>query len=94
MSKKVTVETTLQRTDLPGSQIDEELVFFNQKTGKYYGTGPIGAQIWNFIESPKSVAEICDHLLEKFDVDRETCENHVVDFASEMIAGGIAEKIK
>ena len=79
----------IKRTDLIGNQIDNEMVFFNQSTGKYFATGQVGAEIWAFIEAPRSVAQICDHLLEKFNVDRSTCETQVNKFVTELIESGI-----
>lgn len=89
MTTDVNSNSVIQRTDLTGSQIDSEMVFFNHNTGKYFGTGPVGADIWAYVDSPKSISEICDYLLETYDIDRETCETQVQKFVREMIAGGI-----
>lgn len=88
---EVSAELVLSRAHIPGSKIDDELVFFNQENGKYYGTGPVGAEIWDVLEVPKSFAEICDHLLEKYDVSRDDCERDVGNFVRDMLAGGILE---
>jgi len=85
----VTSNSVIQRTDLIGSEIDSEMVFFNHNTGKYFGTGVVGADIWAYVESPKSISEICDYLVEIYDIDRDTCETQVQKFVKEMIAGGI-----
>ena len=87
----ITSDQIIKRANIHGSKIGDELVFFNHETGKYYGTGPVGAEIWEILETPTSLGQICDRLLEKFDVDRETCETHVSEFISDMIKSGILD---
>lgn len=82
-------ESVIRRAELPGSRIDDEMVFFNPVAGNYYGTGPVGAEIWEFLEKPRSFTEICSHLLEKFEVDQTTCETQLKSFISEMLNEGI-----
>ena len=82
-------EFVVRRAELPGSRIDDEMVFFNQNSGTYYGTGLVGAVIWDFLDSPRSFGQICDHLLAKFEVEQETCERQVRDFLGDMLAEGI-----
>ena len=79
----------IQRTQLAGNQVDNEMVFFNQNSGKYFATGPVGSEIWEYLSVPRSVSQICDHLLETFEVDRATCEAEVHKFVSDLINGGI-----
>ncbi|MDJ0922050.1 MAG: PqqD family peptide modification chaperone [Henriciella sp.] len=81
----------IRRAELPGSRVDDEMVFFNPVAGNYYGTGPVGAEIWDFLETPRSLSEICDHLLAKFEVDRQTCEAQLRSFISEMLNEGIVQ---
>ena len=86
---EITSNLVIKRTDLTGSQIDNEMVFFNQNTGKYFATGSVGTEIWEYLTVPRSVSQICDHLLEKFEVDRTTCETQVRKFVRDLIEGGI-----
>lgn len=86
---EINADLVIKRTDLAGSQIDNEMVFFNQNTGKYFATGPVGAEIWEYLTVPRSISQICDHLLAKFEVDRSTCETQVQKFVGDLIEGGI-----
>ena len=36
-----------------------EAAILNLADGVYYGLDPVGASIWNMIQQPKSVREIC-----------------------------------
>lgn len=77
-------EMLFQRIDLPGSRIQDEMVFFHQDAGKYYAVGPVGAEIWDFLATPKSFAAICEHLLNRFEIDQPTCEIEVRKFLDEL----------
>jgi len=54
------------------------------ENGKYYGLDDTGSRIWELIERPVRVSDLIDRLLERFDVDRETCEKDVLKFLSEL----------
>jgi hypothetical protein len=81
----IRADTVFRRVELPGSRIQDEMVFFDQSAGKYYATGPVGADIWEFLDAPKSFAAICDHLLNIYDVDRATCETEAGTFLTQML---------
>lgn len=86
---EVKPDLVIKRTNLAGSQIDNEMVFFNHQTGKYFATGPVGAEIWAYLDSPRSLSQIYEHLLEMYEVDRSTCETQVKSFVTELIQNGI-----
>ena len=79
----------VRRSEIPGSKVDDEIVFFNPDSGKYYGTGRVGAAIWDMLDEPKALTEIYDSLLEIYDVDRATCEGHVNEFVGTMLTEGV-----
>jgi hypothetical protein len=81
----IKADTTIRRVELAGSRIDDEMVFFDQEAGKYYATGSVGADIWEFLDAPRSFAAICDHLLDLYDVDHATCEAQVRGFLSQLL---------
>lgn len=85
----ITANTRFRRVELPGSRIDCEMVFFDQNAGKYYATGPVGADIWDFIDSERFFSEICEHLLELYQVDRPSCEAQSKAFLSQLQEAGL-----
>ena len=86
-----TEESKIQRGTLPGSRIDDEMVFFDLNSGNYFGTGAVGTKIWEYLETPRSFEEICEHLLEFFDVDRAVCESDVKSFLADMMREKIVQ---
>ena len=85
--KKKTITTDVvisQIEEIVASDIDGETVMMSIENGKYYGLDDIGSRIWELIEKPVKVSDLIDTLLERFDVDRGTCEKDVLKFLNEL----------
>ena len=83
--KEITTETIIsQIEEIVASDIDGETVMMSIENGEYYGLDDIGSRIWELIEKPVKVSDLIDTLLERFDVDRETCERDVLKFLNEL----------
>ena len=73
--KEISTEIIIsQIEEIVASDIDGEIVMMSIENGEYYGLDEIGSRIWELIEKPVKVSNLIDTLLERFDVDRETCE--------------------
>lgn len=73
------------------SKINEEVVMLNAKKGQYFTLNAVGSHIWDLIETPISMNEICAALMKEFEVDRATCENEVNNFISTCIEMGVID---
>ena len=87
----VTLNTTLSRNgDILYASVDsEEVVMLSVTAGKYYGLNAVGARIWELLEHPMTLAQLCAKICEDFEVDMKTCEAAVLRFAEEIIDNGI-----
>lgn len=82
---EITTDTIIsQIEEIVDSDIDGETVMMSIENGKYYGLDTIGSRIWELIEKPIKVSNLIDTLLDRFDVDRETCEKDVLKFLNEL----------
>jgi hypothetical protein len=83
--ERISRETVIsQIEEIVDSDIDGETVMMSIENGKYYGLDHIGSRIWELIACPIKVSDLIDTLLERFDVDRETCEKDVLKFLNEL----------
>jgi hypothetical protein len=73
-----------------GCEIDGEIVLLHLDTGIYFGLNPVGAEIWNYIREEKSLEQIRDHLLSRYDVPRSRCETEVRALLGNLVAQGLA----
>jgi hypothetical protein len=68
-----------------------ELVMLSVGAGRYYGLNSVGARIWELLETPMTVAQICDRLCEEYKVEAQECETEVLRFANELVYNGIVQ---
>jgi hypothetical protein len=87
---KIGAEKVIGRKGVYSSRVSDDLVLFDEDLGKYFATGMVGADIWELIETPQSIDEICTTLMERYDVDEETCREEVLRFVEELISAGLA----
>jgi hypothetical protein len=66
--------------------VDNELVLLDTAQGKYYGIDAIGSEIWNRLEAPARIGDLCVALGTEFEADAETIERDVLCFL-ERLAG-------
>ncbi|HEX4275647.1 MAG TPA: PqqD family protein [Bryobacteraceae bacterium] len=86
-------DTILRRNDqILCSAVDaERAVMMSLEKSRYYGLNATGLRIWELLEQPRSVAGICAHICEEFEVDPPECEAAVLRFAGELVRSGIVD---
>ena len=70
------------------AKIGDELVMMSAEHGNYVGLTHVGARIWELIEEPKEIDDLCGKLCEEFDVSAEACRADVDSFLSELANHG------
>jgi hypothetical protein len=70
-------------------QVGDETVLLHLGTGTYYGLDSVGNSIWLLMREGKTFAEICDLLVEEYDVARETLAHDVLELADKLLAQGL-----
>ncbi len=86
--------TVLKRSDdLLSNELDGETVMMSIESGKYYGLEEIATRIWQLLETPQAVSQLCDALVAEFDVTREQCEADVLPFLADLAKEGVAEVV-
>lgn len=71
-------------SEIVTAPIEDELVMLNLEQGMYYGLDDIATYIWNHLQEPRKVADLCGHLMEEFDVDRETCQRETLELLNSL----------
>jgi hypothetical protein len=94
MMMSITVHTTIGRTgDILYAPVGtEEAVMMSVIGGCYFGLNAVGMRIWELLEHPRMIAELCAQLCEEFEVEAEACEVDVLKFVNELIANGIVHE--
>jgi len=71
--------------------LGDESAVLNMKNSVYYGLNPVGARIWSLLRQPRSVRELCDVIVNEYEVAREQCERDVLDLLEKMKVEGLIE---
>ncbi|MFN5146920.1 MAG: PqqD family protein [Bacteroidota bacterium] len=66
------------------SQLGQELVLMDTKTGDYLGINAVGTHIWNLLAGSKSVQELVADLISRFEVTESQCQTEVENFLSDL----------
>ncbi|MGH6835913.1 MAG: PqqD family peptide modification chaperone [Methylocella sp.] len=90
----IALDTTVSRAGetLYARAGTDEAVMMSVAAGRYYGLNAVALRIWELLERPVTIAELCARLCEEFEVDARTCEAEVLNFVSELIDNGIVHE--
>lgn len=70
-------------------QVGDETVILDLASGTYFGLDPVGARIWQLMGEGKTLSEICDTMLDEYEVTRDALERDVIELAQELSAQGL-----
>ncbi|MCP5420481.1 MAG: PqqD family protein [Gammaproteobacteria bacterium] len=79
LADKVTIPANVM-----ARQVDEETVILDLRGGAYYGLNDIGTRVWQLLIEGKTPMEVCDSMMEEFDVSREELEKDVLTLLNEL----------
>lgn len=79
--KEISLNSIITRNeDVLSGLVDDEAVIMSIESGNYHLINETGRRIWELLEKPKTVAQLCDILAEEFAVEQETCQLEVLQF--------------
>ncbi len=70
-------------------RLSDELVMMDIEKGKYFSLNPVATRIWDLLENPLSVDELCGLLMKEYEVEAEQCRTEVGEVISEMVRLGV-----
>lgn len=92
MATTLSTDTTVVATpEQVSSDLAGESVILNLKTGMYFGLNEVGASIWNLVQQPRSVKDICDEILDQYEVESDQCEQDVLRLLNELVESELIE---
>ena len=72
------------------TEIDDDVVMMGPENGLFYGVNSVGAEIWNLLQSNAlSLSEICEQILQRYDVDESQCATDVKLFVEDLLNQGM-----
>jgi hypothetical protein len=65
-------------------RLHDELVMMDIEKGKYFSLNPVATSIWELLDKPLSIEEICPLIMEEYEVDFAQCRLEVEEHLAEM----------
>jgi coenzyme PQQ synthesis protein D (PqqD) len=69
-------------------KVGEELVIMNTETGSYMALNEVGTRVWEMLETPRHLDEVCTLLEKEFEVPPDVCRAEVKQFLNELAGHG------
>jgi hypothetical protein len=73
-------------------RLHDELVMMDLDQGKYFSLNPVATRIWDLLEKPLGVDELCIVLIDEYDVEPERCRIEVEEHLAGMVRMGLVLK--
>jgi Coenzyme PQQ synthesis protein D (PqqD) len=65
--------------------VGEEMAMLDLASGTYFGLDSVGMRLWQLLQEGMSLRQICDTMIEEFDVSREVLEQDVLALVRDLV---------
>ncbi|MFB0613739.1 PqqD family protein [Aurantiacibacter poecillastricola] len=83
----------VRNPEILSTEVGESLVMMSMETGNYHELDSIGTTIWDELETPKSLDELCDSLCGEYDVTPGQCREDIEPFLQQMKGHGLVSEV-
>ena len=77
--------------NLEFSRLDEANLAIDAQAGYCYNLNPTSIRIWEIIDRPISIADVCARLRAEYAVDEASCQRDVLALAATLQTAGLLE---
>lgn len=74
----------VRKSDLPTADLDGEICMMHIEKGQYFALDAVGTRIWGLLEKPQALQNVLSTLLEEYEVDGDTCQEHLLEFVGKL----------
>lgn len=93
-SDAINLDTVVQRRHGQiSADLEEEVALMSIDRGNYYLLNSVGARIWQDLERPRRIGDLCDKMLLEYEVAREQLESDVVQLLCELVRHALVELV-
>lgn len=72
--------------------IGDDIVALSMERGLCYGMENVAGAVWTLLEQPRSLEQLCEVLIQEYDVDPQRCHSEVSALLAEMEAEGLVSR--
>ncbi|WP_354700537.1 hypothetical protein DSM112329_00816 [Paraconexibacter sp. AEG42_29] len=70
-------------------EMDGEYVMMGQEQGAYFALKGVAAVVWEQLESPQTLDELVNAVVDRFEVSRKDCERDTSAFLAQLLESGL-----
>jgi hypothetical protein len=85
--------TVVAKAGIFGTGLDDEYVMLDPVPGVYYGLNVVGTAIWQFIQQPRRLGDIQQHVCAAFDVTPDRCAADIRQLVADLVSRGLASYV-
>jgi len=74
-------------------KIDDDVAILDLGRALYFGLQGAGVHIWDALEQPRSVADLCASIVEEYDISVDDCRADVVEILASLQEEGLVEEV-
>ena len=74
--------------------LNDEVAILDLNKSLYFGLDTVGAHVWEALQEPRSVADICTVVSDHFEVAPADCQTDIVRFLESLQEAGLIEPVK
>lgn len=71
------------------SQLDDALLAIDAQQGYVYSLNESAGKVWQMIQEPTAVSEVCSRLRDEYAVDESTCQRSVLALLDDLCNAGL-----
>ena len=83
----------LRNDDTVSGKLDDELVTMDIEKGKYFSLNPVATRIWELLEQPMELENLCNSLMDEFDVEADQCRAETMECLLKLAEIGLVKEI-
>lgn len=88
----MTPDSVVTRSDeIVAGVVDADVMMMSIESGKYFHLNTSAGRIWDMLEQPRTVSELCEMLSRDFKVTPEDCQKEVLHFLDELASRKIVK---
>jgi hypothetical protein len=70
--------------------LGNESVVLELQGSTYFGINDVGTTVWKFLQQPRQVTEVINHIVEHYEVSADLAEAEILSFLQELVDKGLA----
>jgi hypothetical protein len=83
--------TVVASKDQVSCEVQGEAAILQMKQGIYYSLDRVGALVWQRIQQPASISELCALVIAAYAVEPDVCERDLLELLVELRSAGLIE---